>query len=265
MAIFGLQDGIEYIETSIKAGKKNWVMNTDFGKVCVEVVDTYDMIDPVDICEWRYAPETDFTKTHQQLKADFYLEIGSVGKKNSFSRHVRVIEGMIQVLFMSCLHTDVPQKIIDAAVQVYLEEFEDKKLTQNFINDTFKDANLSFLDKRNPILVALAENVIATKMELADEVIDEAGIILSQYRNTYHFVQLDFGFIANTSERIFAIMLYAATKDPDIRLNFERQSYHMIVDEKRSIQMNKIPKESNVKLIKEQENILKPVTRGGEK
>lgn len=250
MAIFNLQESVEYIHTCIKAGKGGFLMQTEFGKVVVEIFTYgYDIFDPVDVVEWTYAPNTRFCLDNADVSADYYMSIGDCGK-SSLLRHIHIVQAMIKLLFMNCLHQKVDQKVYDAAVTLYLKEFENKNLSQNLLEKEFGKCNLSLIQKSSKLIDAMLSNLILMRVENAQDVIKESDMILKQYKNTYHFVSPDLQYVEeHICEPILGVLLYVASKDPSISLSFERETYHMIVHESRTIQMDKIPRGKETRLL----------------
>lgn len=225
---YDFTDSIRHIERKFRDGTYGFFMNTIFGRIAVEeVTEDFDPMNPVTVTPWEIAPASNFCIRNSHVSADYYLAIGNSAIRK-FPRHIHIIEGMFKVMFSSMLGTVPNEDVIDAAVTVYVEEYENRRITMNQLVSEFLYANVGVFGRMNSMVDQMAEKIIRLRIEASEKVLREAQDILQHNIVDQEYMMF---FVEPFYRDIFGIMLYCIKHDPTLQLNFKSSRYYGILIE----------------------------------
>lgn len=208
MKIIEFEEAIRYIEKNIEIGNNDLIVNTEFGKIVIDV--NYEDYGPdvqVLVENWSTAPDTKFNMINVNCKADYYVCIANPSSK--LTLHMRVVEAMYRVMFKNTLEVDITNEIADAAVLIHRYEKEGKMLTVNMLHNDFCKHNLGIMVRGNDMVQWLVRQHVERRLDDAKKIVIEASEMMDMEiaSGGYHYVCMD-----NYTRQIFGLMLYIAKK-----------------------------------------------------
>ena len=203
----GLKEMIEHIESSIINGEEDIAINTEFGRLVVEVDhDNYGPETNVVIDDWSFAPaSTKLNYSISGFKADYYVCI--CNPVSTLSLHLKVVEAVYRIMFKHILSIDVDEAIVDAAIMIHRHDIENKSLTVNsLVNDFTKNVMSRFI-RNNDMVQWLVRDHFERKLSDAKLII-EAGCEL--FDKEYSILWQNFIHPDEYNRKMFGLILYVS-------------------------------------------------------
>lgn len=166
-----------FVENALLAGRTGFCVNTDFGKIVVELNTMFE--DNVIVTPWTDAPPTKFAMLNRNMHNDFYIAI--LPGKTKYITHTRVIMAITKCLFFNIFPDEEPsESIIDASIKAYLMGVDGHIPT---INAVCRDWAVDFMTPviRNEASVKnLIRDMIIRRDDLANSVLISAEEIINK-------------------------------------------------------------------------------------
>lgn len=206
MKAMEMVESIRFIERNVEIGNNDIIMDTEFGRLVIEV--NYEDYGPearVIVEDWSDAPDTRFNMMNLNCKADFYVCI--CNPSSGLTLHLRAIEAMYKVMFRSMLRVAISDDIADAAILIHRYEQEGKQLTLNMLVHDFSRHNLNMMVRGNDMVQYLVRDHFERRLSTAKQIIAESCEMFDNeaLRGMYHCVSMD-----NYSRQIFGLMIYVS-------------------------------------------------------
>lgn len=217
-----LVESIDAMENAIMAGKLGFFINTQFGKLAVEIPNDFDVMNPVTVDYWDDAPKTKWTMKNNNKQADIYVSIGVHDKENIKFVRMKSIEAFHRAFFLAALGVDIGQDVSDAAVIAYTKDVEKKTLTRNFIESEYLKIHFNPITRNDQMVHNMVSDIILSRQEAAKKVQKFGDIFLSMNNNIITFA-------TQYNRDIFSIVCYilANIEDPSV---LNRHRFSMICD-----------------------------------
>lgn len=218
---------VEYCENAINAGNTGFIMNTEFGRIGVELSIDKDM-DRVTVNEWCNAPNTRWAMIHRNINCDYHVII--LKGKTKYVTHSRVIEALSVCLLMNIFHEEPSQKVIDSAIMIYLQHIDKRLPPVNMLQHEYAANNINPIARVDSSVHYVIRELITTRWNSAEEVMD-IGRKLT--RSPRHGWTPDMISLYNEGyyQDFVAIILYMAESIANrdrIILNIDLNEYHVV-------------------------------------
>lgn len=165
-----------FVENALLAGRTGFNVNTDFGRIVVEMNTMFE--DNVIVVPWIDAPPTKFAMLNRNEHHDFYVSI--LPGKTKYITHTRVIMAITKCLFLNIFpNEELGESIIDASIKSYLIGIDGHVPT---INAVCRDWAVDFMTPivRNETSVKnLIRDMIIRRDDSANDVLIKAEEIIS--------------------------------------------------------------------------------------
>lgn len=204
--IMDIDEAINYIKNSIVMDNDDIIVNTEFGRLVVEVNhEDYGPETNVIVEDWSFAPDT---VNMLDIKADYYICI--VNPVSDLSLHLKVVEAIYRVMFKNMIGVDIDDEVADAAVMIYRRDHEKKQYNVNLLMHDFLRYNLNILSRRDDMVKWLVRDRFERKIKDAKRVI---GLSCNLFDNEYSDIVYDVINNDKFSRKIFGLILYVAKEN----------------------------------------------------
>lgn len=201
-----MREAVLYSESRINAGLSGFFVNTEFGKVGVELnpFHTIDPLHAVTILTWEQCPETMWAVKHKDSNADYYVGINVFGK--SIMDHNSVIEAFSRVMLFNMGIEEPSDNAVNAMVESYKMNYDETTPTINSMMAEYCMTHMNMAARNFQSVQAVVREMIQQRLETARDVIDIGQELLGVYV-TNNEIPNDY-FVDKYSENVFGILLY---------------------------------------------------------
>lgn len=172
---FDVVTAVEFIENAIMVGKSGFTLNTEFGKVGVEINNVFE--DTIIVVPWIDAPDTRWAMKYRRSNNDFYMAIRP-GKTEAMT-HARVIMAVSKAVLMTTFKdVDMPEDVVDAAIKAFMIGNENYVPS---LNASCEDWAIEFMNpivRRESSVKNLIRELIIRRDEAANKVLIRSEDIL---------------------------------------------------------------------------------------
>lgn len=170
-----ISTAIEFMDTSVRSDVDGFFINTDLGKIAVEVThEDYEVLNPIEIYPWQHAPATRWCMMNRNEDAVWYVSYGIDVRASRTWIHMKSVEAMTKIIFTNFVGTAITQDLVDAGVLSYLRSIDHKVITVNFIEDEFCRTALSLLVRSNDTVREIVRQNIQYRIKNANTLIENA-------------------------------------------------------------------------------------------
>ena len=216
-----MNEAIDFIEKAINAGNSDIVVNTEFGKLVIDVnYEDYGPNETVIVEDWNTAPVTDFNMTHRNCNIDYYVCI--TNPVSELNLHLLIIEAMYRVMIKCFLCVDIDHDIANAAVMIHRLEIEGKLLTVNMLYHDFLKHRINKITRHDSMVQYLVRQHVQTRFQNAKALIQNSSKL---YHSAVHFGVYQDNADSKYTRQIFGLMIYIADEyGIDLRRSIIRAS-----------------------------------------
>ena len=202
-----MRTAVMYTESMINAEKSGFFINTDFaGRIGIEINAFVDSkpLHPTVVTSWKDAPGTNWCKNNSKEDCDFYAAIDQ--GESDLLNHLAVIDALARCAFMDLGCINITDDIIDAAVSVFVTNYDNDQITINALEDEILNTTVNAIARRMGCVQELARELIETRMASANRVFQRSTEIMNRYKETSKIIG---EFFDKYCEQLFSIALYA--------------------------------------------------------
>lgn len=168
---------VRIIEKYIKAGEYGFFVETDFGRVAVEITyEEFDRNNQIHVCAWSDAPATGWCLDNRDEQADVYVNVGLRVKNSDMATHLRVVEAVTRVAMSHFMGHNLSQEKVDAGIISYVRYVDENEPTLNALEEEFCKVNLPIITRRNEIVRDLVRQNIKNRIRNAENEINVGRI-----------------------------------------------------------------------------------------
>lgn len=201
-----MRASVLYVESLVNAGKNALILNSEFGIIGIEIngFSTGNPLHPTIVFEWKDAPNTDWALKNANKTVDYYAAIDIIGSE--ISDHLAIVEALTRCMFLNLGCKNVDDDIIDAAVSVYINYYDDIKLTVNSLVNEYAHHHMNIIARNMDDVTAVIRELIQNRISVADKIITKSDELFNEYKKD---TQVIGEFNDEYCQQLFAIALYA--------------------------------------------------------
>lgn len=236
MIRMNMRSAVLYAESQINSGKEGFFVNTEFGKVGVEINPFHDIdpFHPAVVLPWEESPETLWAIKSRNIDADYYLGINIF--ETEVSDHMAIIEGFTMVMMMNSGFTNIQDNIINAAVSSYINNYDERNITINAMSHDYIITHMNTMAKGMKSVQMIVRELFQQKIDAGKDVIEIGSDLLKSYKDSGKIPE---GFFNDKyCEEIFGIMIYANMKQEKNVSTVLSNIINFNIEEKHSIAVN---------------------------
>lgn len=209
----GIRSAVSYAEAQIMSERKGFFVNSEFGRIAFECNGFVDNspLHPVVIMPWTEAPGTQWAKAQQNEDCQMYISIDTYDSE--LSDHLTVIEAMSRAMFMSLGFEDsIPDEVVDAAVQIYIQNYDSLVLTINEMEDEFFRNHVNWFrgtmapNKTKDLIHVLVKELFTIRLDAANRIVAKARTLVEDCIRTGKVSEDTFQ--DDYSKEIYGLLLY---------------------------------------------------------
>lgn len=198
-----IRNAVLYTEGCINLGRNGFFLDTEFGKIGVEVnpFKEMDPFHPVLIVEWEQSPMTSWAADKKNSNADYYVGI-NIFEKRALD-HMAIIEAMSRVMLYHTGITEPDDRVINALIWAYMNNYDQNKLTINSMMAEYVTIHIGLMARNMLSVQSVVRELFQQRLDSANDIIEVGAELLLSYNK-----QEDTEFIDKYSEEVFGIFLY---------------------------------------------------------
>lgn len=206
MTTMNIREAVLYSESRISAGMTGFFVNTDFGKVGVEInpFHTIDPLHSITILTWEQCPETMWAVKHKDSDADYYVGINIFAK--SIMDHSNVIEAFSRVMLFNLGIQDPSDNAVNAMVESYKMNYDETMPTINSMMAEYCLTHMNMAVRGFQSVQTVVREMIQQRIDTARDIIDIGKELLGAYINNNAIPEESF--VDKYSEEVFGVLLY---------------------------------------------------------
>lgn len=225
----GIRSAVSYAEAQLLSGHKGFFVNSEFGRIAFECNGFVNNspLHPIVIVNWQDAPGTSWCKLQQGEDCQYYVSIDAYDSE--LSDHLAVVEAFSRAMFMSLGFGDtVPDEVVDAAVQIYVQNYDETVLTINEMEEEFFNNHVNFfrgtmaINKTKDLIHVLVKELFQIRLDAANKIVNRAVTLVDDCIRSGKVSESSFQDVY--SKEIYGLLLYlngsqkAAAKELENRL-----------------------------------------------
>lgn len=202
-----MRTAVMYTESMINSDKSGFFINTDFGgRIGIEVNAFADNkpLHPTVVTLWKDAPGTNWCRMNSKEDCDFYAAIDQ--GESELINHLAVIEALTKCTFMRLGCINITDDIIDAAVAIFVTNYDNDQITINSLEDEILSTSVNGIARKMGCVQELARELIEARVSSANRVFQRSTEIMNRYKETSKIIG---EFYDKYCEQLFSIALYA--------------------------------------------------------
>lgn len=198
-----IRNAVLYTEGCINLGRNGFFLDTEFGKIGVEVnpFKEMDPLHPVLIVEWEQSPMTSLAVDKRNSKADYYVGI-NIFEKRALD-HMAIIEAMSRVMLYHTGITEPDDRVVNALIWAYMNNYDESNITINSMMAEYVTTHIGLVARNMLSVQYVVRELFQQRLDSANDIIEVGNELLLSYNK-----QEDTEFIDKYSEEVFGILLY---------------------------------------------------------
>lgn len=198
-----IRNAVLYTEGCINLGRNGFFLDTEFGKIGVEInpFKEMDPLHPVLLVEWEQSPITSWATDKGNSNADYYVGI-NIFEKHALD-HMAIIEAMSRVMLYHTGITEPDDRVINALIWAYMNNYDENHLTINSMMAEYVTTHIGLMARNMLSVQSVVRELFQQRLDSANDIIEVGNELLLSYNK-----QEDTEFIDRYSEEVFGILLY---------------------------------------------------------